>query len=119
MKFWNKKETNENKQKATKTDVLHGLHLRSLYFENNIQNHELFRPEFEISKKINLILDRKDALTKSDVGDILHLINGFDKVEHYDGSGWYDYQIQLTYFLRISGFDTEVRNGKLRLTERL
>jgi hypothetical protein len=120
MKFWSKKEkATENQQTATKTDVLHGLHLRSAYFENNIQNHELFRPEFEITKKINLILEGEDALTKSDVADILNLLNDVDKVEHYAGSGWYDYQIQLTYFLRLSGFDTEFENRKLRLTERL
>ncbi|RZJ99751.1 MAG: hypothetical protein EOO46_22050 [Flavobacterium sp.] len=113
MKFWNKKEkATENQRTATKTDVLHGLHLRSAYFENNIPNHELFRPEFEISEKINSILEKKDALTKSDVDDILNLLNDFEKIEHYDGSGWYDYQIQLAYFLRLSGFDTEVKNRK-------
>ena len=120
MNFWSKKEKEtDNRSTETKTDVLHGLHLRSAYFEKNIQNHELFRPEFEVSKNINSILDGKDVITKSDVDQILNLLNGVDKVEQYDGSGWYDYQVQLAHFLRLNGFDTELENRKLRLTEHL
>lgn len=120
MNFWSKKgKATGNQQTVTKTDVLHGLNLRSAYFDRNIPNHELFRPEFEVSKKINSILEIKDTLTKSDVDEILNLLNDIDKGEHYDGSGWYDYQIQLAYFLTLNGFNTEFENRQLRLTERL
>jgi len=119
MKFGKKKEkATEKQQIVKKTDVLHRLHLRSAYFERNIKNHEIFRPEFDVSRKINSILERKDALTKSDVDEILNLLNDIDEVEHYDGSGWYDYQIQLAYFLKLNSFETEFENRKLRLTER-
>jgi hypothetical protein len=120
MKFWRKKETKPiATQSLKKSEVLNGLRSVSAYFERNIQNHEIFRPEFEVSRTINNILETKDPLTKSDVTEILNLCNGIEKVEHYDGSGWLDYRIRLSHFLRMNGFEIEFKDKELRLTERL
>jgi hypothetical protein len=109
---------NQDKE-VSKTDALHGLHLLSTYFERHMQNQELFRPEYEVSKTINSILKEKDALAKTDVVEILNLLNDIDKVEHYDGSGWHDYQIQLAHFLSLNGFNTEFKDKILSLTGHL
>ena len=89
MTFWRKKQN----KIIGKVDVLHGLEQRCTYFEKHIQEHELFRPEYEVSKIINSILTTKNTITKPDVIAIVQLLDGIDKVDHYDGSGWYDYQI--------------------------
>jgi hypothetical protein len=99
MKFWRKKEKKQvAAQPPEKSEVLNGLQSVRAYFERNIQNHEIFRPEFEVSQTINEILETKDPLIRSDVTEILRLFNAINKVEHYDGSGWLDYRIRLAIF---------------------
>lgn len=120
MKFWKRKEREKAANKSPdRGEVLNGLRSVNSYFERNIQNHEIFRPEFECSQRIIEILEKKDPLTKEDVIEILCLFNDIEKVEHYDGTGWFDYRIRLRNFLRLSGFETEFKNKELRLTERL
>ena len=89
----------------SKLDVLNGLRQSSAYLERNIQTHQLFKREYEISKTINRILEEKENLTQSKVANILDLLNDLDKAEHYDGSGWFDYKIRLAHYLRLSGFE--------------
>lgn len=120
MNFWRKKEKKiETDQTRGKADVLNGLSQRSLYFKENIKEHAFFIPEYEVSKTINLILEGKEVLTEREVTEILTLLNDIKKVEHYDGSGWYDYQVQLAHFLRLNGFETEFKDRKLHLAENL
>ena len=116
MNFWKKKEKkNENIQAASKADVLTGLQLCCTYFDRNSQDYALFQPEYEVSKAINSILEQREIFTKSDVIEVLNFLNDIDKVEHYDGSGWFDYQLRLAYFLRLNGFETEQKGRKLYL----
>lgn len=120
MNFWKRKDkSNESDQTKSKSNVLNGLNQRSAYFERCIKEDALFIPEYEVSKTINLILNEKEILTERKVTEILTLLNDIEKVEHYDGSGWYDYQIQLAHFLRLNGFDTEFKDRKLYLIEHL
>lgn len=99
-----------------KSEVLKGLKSRCLYFERNIQNSILFKPEFETSKDVNSILQKREMLHKADVIEIMELLSSLDEVEHYDGSGWWDYQIRLAHYLGLDGHETEFEGRKLRLT---
>ena len=117
MKFWRNNEKKADANPAlTKIDALNNLQLCVDYFERHIETNILFRAEFEVSKAVHSILTDKKILTGDDVVNILVLVNDIDKIEHYDGSGWYDYQIRLGYFLRISGFETKIEDRKMRLT---
>ncbi len=119
MNFLRKKKKIEHNQTRSKSDVLNGLRLRSAYFDTNIQNHAIFKPEYEVSKTINLILEENEMLTEPEIIEILTLLNDIEKVEHYDGSGWYDYQLQLAHFLCLNGFETEFKDRKLHLVKHL
>lgn len=100
-------------QIINKAEVLKSLQMCCAHFERNSKSFALFQPEYEVSKAINSILEQREILTKSDVIEILNLFNDIDKVEHYDGSAWYDYQIRLTYFLNLNGFKIEIKERKL------
>ena len=116
MNFGKKtKKQNENNSTVTKAEVLAGLQMVCANFERNNQKNLLFMPEYVVSKAINSILEQRDNFTKADVIEVLNLFNDIDKVEHYDGSGWFDYQIRLAYFLQLNGFKTETRERKLHL----
>lgn len=116
MSFWSKSNRkNDNNSTVNKADTLAGMQLVCAYFGQHSQNDPLFQPEYEVSKAINSIIEQRSILTKSDVIDVLNLLNDIDKVEHYNGSGWFDYQIRLAYFLRLSGFNTEAKGKKLQL----
>ncbi|MBX2921624.1 MAG: hypothetical protein KF746_05455 [Chitinophagaceae bacterium] len=111
MRFWrnNKEKARTSAQQViSREDVLAGLNLLCAYFERNSQNNTTFRPEFETSGIIYSILEAKQVLTVMDVTAIVKLIKDMDEVEHYDGSGWLDYKIRLSYFLRLSGFDVNL-----------
>jgi hypothetical protein len=106
---------NDNNSIVNKADTLAGMQLVCAYFGQHSQKDPLFQPEYEVSKAINSIIEQRVILTKLDVIEVLNLLNDIDKVEHYNGSGWYDYQIRLAFFLRLSGFNTETRERKLYL----
>lgn len=110
-----RKKGNENIQIVNKADVLTGLQICCVYFERNSKKDALFQPEYEVSKTINSILEQRKMLTESDVIDVVNLFNDIDKVEHYDGSGWLDYQMRLAYFFKLSGFKIEIKEKKLYL----
>ena len=107
MRLWRNKKNKAVvlEQTVSKVEVLTGLNLCCTYFERNIQNNSTFEPEFKTSKIINSILETKQILKDSDVSDIVKLMNDIKEVEHYDGSGWFDYKMRLGHFLRLSGFD--------------
>ncbi len=98
-------------------EVLNNLKTISIYFEKHIQSHEIFRFEFETSQKINKVLEENENLKKTDVIEVLSIFNAIEKVEHYDGSGWINYQICLTHYLWLNGFSTVYENRELRLVD--
>ncbi|BAV07230.1 hypothetical protein SAMN05421788_102148 [Filimonas lacunae] len=123
MNFWKKlfkKEvTVSAKQKSDpatlKSNTIDSLKQCNAYFERNIQTHILFKPEYEVSKTINTIIENKQTLTQSDVIEILAILNDIDKEDHYDGTGWYDYQLRLSHLLHLNGFKTDFIDRKVRL----
>lgn len=99
----------------SKEEVLRGLQQAAAYFERNIQTCILFKPEYEVSIAINSILEEKETLTEMKVLEVLRLLNEIDGTEHFDGSGWFDYQIRVGSFLRVSGFEIEEKDRKFYL----
>jgi hypothetical protein len=115
MSFWKKKEKKSDiVRPVSKSDVLKGLQMCCTYFERNSKDHISFQPEYEVSKSINLILEQGETLTASDVVEVLDLFNGIAN-DHYDGTGWFDYQLRLSHYLRLSGFETKHISGQLHL----
>lgn len=111
MKFWKNKKKKVNpltQQIKDKAEALASLNLCCVYFERNIQNSILFEPELETSEAINAILALKETLTSDDITDIVKRMKNIDNIEHYDGSGWFDYKLQLAYYLKLNGFEVEL-----------
>lgn len=96
--------------------ILEGLKLMEEYFLRNIVTSELFRPEYECARKINDLLKKNDAIAKSDAVTIVSLFNETNEGEHYSGSGWEDFHMQLAHLLRIRGVNLEVDVRTRRFT---
>lgn len=116
MKTWGMKGKKPELQKRDeKRDVLEGLENRCKYFRSYSESNYLFKPEYETAKAVNSILSGNEILSDIEIHRVIDLINGINKIEHYDGSGWFDYLIRVSCFLRLCGIKTEVSNGKLLL----
>lgn len=92
-----------------------GLQACCRYFQKCFSDNKFFEPEFEVSKKVNSVLETSLELKQSDVTEILKLVNSLLTQEHYDGSGWHDYEIQLRGYLKFHGYDTETRDRRIYL----
>jgi hypothetical protein len=88
-------------------DSLERLKKISDYFGNNTTLSPLFEPEFIASKSINEKLIQSDNLTVAIVTDVVDLINSVEKGDHHNGTGWLDYKMNLSQFLRHKGFEPE------------
>ncbi|NML20228.1 hypothetical protein HHL16_05055 [Pseudoflavitalea sp. G-6-1-2] len=103
------------KKKPDQTEVMEGLESVTRYFGN--QKDSLFVPEFVAATEINLVLQRNEILSRADAEEALQILNKMNDVEHYDGSGWYDYKIRLNYYIRMHGFETEWNHNNILLKE--
>jgi hypothetical protein len=92
-----------------------GLQACCRYFQRCISDNKFFEPEFEVSKRVNSILETSPELTRSDVAEVLDLVNSLLTQEHYDGSGWHDYEIQLRGYLKFQGYHTETSDRHIHL----
>ena len=72
-------------------------------FELNSKHNELFKPEYEISKEINRLIEIIEVPTEADFKKIEDLIVSINSTKHHNGSQWYDYKIHLTALLRANG----------------
>lgn len=81
--------------------LLHLCH----YFERNIENSKLFKPEFLAAESIKTLIQSRTALSEQDVNQIIQIVRETDCSEHYDGSGWFDYKNHLIVFLKNNGYD--------------
>jgi hypothetical protein len=99
-----------------KSEFIKGLESRSEYFEHLIETNVLFKPEFDVSVEINSIIKSFPVINKEEAARIIGMINGLESLEHYNGSGWFDYKIQLSAYLKFNGFDVEwLPKNQLRL----
>lgn len=88
-------------------DSLERLKKISEYFGNKVTLSPLFEPEYIASKCINDKLIQSDSLTVAMVNDIIDIIISVERGDHYNGTGWLDYKMNLSQFLRHKGFEPE------------
>ena len=82
------------------------LKSRNEYFHYHASKQPLFLPEFEISKEILEVIEAVDKTHEERFMDIADIYNKITHVDHYDGSGWFDFQLILGgYFLHF-GYST-------------
>ncbi|MDO6803971.1 hypothetical protein Q4595_16085 [Wenyingzhuangia sp. 1_MG-2023] len=77
-------------------------------FGNKSKSDSLFLPEYRTSEKINELIQLIEKPTQSEFEKIVDLIKNTDKMEHYNGSQWYDYKIHLNAILRENGFESNI-----------
>ena len=77
-------------------------------FESNSKNDILYLPEYETSKEINEMIKLIENPTQADFHKIEELIKNIDKIEHHNGSQWYDYKIHLNALLGENGFKSSI-----------
>jgi hypothetical protein len=78
------------------------------YFLRNIATHELFQPEFECARTVNNLLEQNPNLTVTVAEEILSIYNKTNAAQHYDGSGWFDYQLHLIHILNLHNIPTKM-----------
>lgn len=115
MKFWKKNKSGAEGTQLNEAAALDNLRAGCDYFKRNLETHVLFKVEYAVVVKVVSILEQKDSLAVSDVSYILNMLNEFDDTEHYNGSGWFDFQIRLSYYLRLKGFNADIVGGKMHL----
>ena len=82
---------NRNQEKINSSSVPFDKRMRHLenYFKQHSVNDSSFIPEYEASRKINQIA-LKENLTSEELEQIVKIFNQTNKLDHYNGSGWYD-----------------------------
>jgi hypothetical protein len=88
------------------------------YFQYNSLRNVLFHPEFVCASIIREKSEVAEFLTNKNAEDILKVYNETNAGDHYDGSGWQDYQLHLINLLTIDGFDIQFDNssGHMRIS---
>lgn len=88
-------------------EIFLGLQSVCKYFERHSKANPLFIPEYKAAEQINSLIQAQSAFGYSDAVEIIRIINEVEKMEHYDGTGWFDYKIRLCSWLRANGFRVE------------
>lgn len=106
----------ETQDISVETRVLYHLKLRNKYFERHAGEQPLFLPEYEISKEILEVIAARDKTHEDKLVDIVNIYNRITQVDHYDGTGWFDFQIVLEGYFRHYGYsvDFEKDTGIMR-----
>lgn len=74
------------------------------YFHEQSKTNPMFAPEFEASAAIIERIEKGFSLQK-DADEVISIYNSLKTVEHYNGSGWFDFGIHLKGYLRSAGFN--------------
>jgi len=83
------------------------LNSRCEYFEKLSTEKLLFLPEYETCKAILSIIKDIDKTQEEKLFDIVALNNGITKVDHYNRSGWLDFQMALLDYFRYYDYSIE------------
>ena len=73
------------------------------YFKANIENNDLFEPEYKIGSKILRQIEKAVS-----IDEIISTANSINETQHYNGSGWYDFQHQLCRYFEAIGVDVKI-----------
>ncbi len=87
------------------------------YFQQSSFDNILFQPEFLCAQRIRAKIENIEFLTISDAEDILKIYNETNAGQHYDGSGWFDYQLHLRLLITIDNLKVDMDNtsGRMRI----
>lgn len=77
-----------------------------LYTEGQI----LFLPEYNASIEINKIIQKGNKETLANAEEIIKIYNSVNEIDHYNGSGWMDYQILLLNLIKQSGVNVIIND---------
>jgi hypothetical protein len=73
--------------------------------------NKLFEPEFHCANFVVKKLEETFHINRSDAEQILSEFNNVQAKPHYNGSGWMDFQLQLTALLSLGNFPVDVDNA--------
>ena len=68
------------------------------YFKKHSLENDLYIPEYEASKEINLIIESEND-PEIGIVKIKNVLKEIEKLEHKDDFHWYDYKLHLNPFL--------------------
>ena len=102
--FRRRKETTESLSMEPRISYLKS---RSEYFKFHASKQPLFLPEHIVSKEILEVIEAADKTHEEKLGEIINTYNKITKVEHYDGSGWFDFQIMLKVYFHHYGYSVD------------
>lgn len=94
------------------TEYVEGMDRICQNLERNAKEQPLFIPEYDLAMKINGMIKEKPSWVLSDTIEVIRMLNELDLVEHYDGSGWFDYKLRLLAWLGVKGFEVRHKNYK-------
>jgi hypothetical protein len=103
--------------KRSKTEVLEGFEQISRYFDSFSNHNPYFMPEFEASTKVISIIQRNEV-GKTALDEIVKVFNQVTEQQHYNGSGWYDFQIRIMYLIHECGFEAYHDGDKIGIKEK-
>ena len=84
------------------------------YFERNSKGS--FEHEAFVAINIINFIKLRQTITHDNILNIESLYNQIKDKEHYNGSGWFDFQIHLGSFLYKFGYDGHFNNKIEKLT---
>lgn len=96
--------------KTTRAEITLRMTRLEAYFQHNLHNEKLFTPEYDCAKAINTVVTQTDTLTQPQAEKIVQLINATKSQMHYDGSGWFDFELQVLHLLKVDGFNVDYCN---------
>lgn len=99
-----------------RNEILKSMKKIEDYFQRCSQDNELFKPEFECARAIRHKVESVKRLTTKQAKDVLKIYNEANAGQHYDGSGWKDYQLHLRHLLTVDTFKIEIELPVGRIT---
>ena len=78
------------------------------YFKRQSTSNKKFLPELDVASRIVNHIKSKSELSELDLKMIADIYNEIIDYEHYNGSGWHDFQMRLTRFFWVFGYDTRL-----------
>ncbi len=86
------------------------------YFLRNSKDNVKFEPEYQTANRILEIINNQAELKEEDCCLIIETYNQCLVTNHYNGSGWSNFEFDLFLLLRKYGFNVKLEtSGELRL----
>lgn len=87
------------------------------YFEEHAKKNPLFIPELNVSHWIITKIKATDRLLVSDIEDMITRINSIKKEDHFNGTGWVDFNLHFIALMKQNGcILTRNKSDQLEIT---